>query len=132
MYSISVKVDVDWRSMDQKLDLAVRKKMHETGRKMRSQAKRYTRRRTGALRRSIEYDVRKIPVGYAIDLSSNMPYASFYHDGTRPHVIAARPGKKLRFVRRGNVVYARAVNHPGARGRYNLSRAMRVVLAKSR
>lgn len=43
-------------------------------------------------------------------------YSTWHHEGTRPHIIAARPGKHLQFHARGGaVVYRTAVRHPGTK-----------------
>lgn len=41
--------------------------------------------------------------------------ALMHHQGTVPHIIAARKAKSLRFKYRGKIVYAKAVRHPGTR-----------------
>lgn len=64
--------------------------------------------------------------GSIIYIESNVAYAEYVHDGTRPHVIRAR-GRALRFVVGGRVVYARSVQHPGTRARPFLTRALQEV-----
>lgn len=44
-------------------------------------------------------------------------YAAAVHDGSGPHIIRARRKKALRFEIGGEVVFARAVRHPGTPGR---------------
>lgn len=44
------------------------------------------------------------------------PIMVFREKDTRAHIIEARDAKALRFVRRGKVVFAKRVNHPGTRG----------------
>lgn len=129
---LRIKVDIDQSAIYRQMEVAILKEMNTIGRQSRGQAKRFTRRRTGRLQRSIEYDLRKMGNGYRLTLKSDVPYASFYEYGTGPHRITAKPGRKLRFTNRGKVVYARSVNHPGARGRHSMSRALRVVLAARR
>lgn len=41
------------------------------------------------------------------------PYSAFVHEGTRPHVIAAKDGGLLAFEGAGGTVFAKKVNHPG-------------------
>lgn len=56
-------------------------------------------------------------------------YAAAVEDGSVPHVIRARRKKALRFVMDGQVVFARAVRHPGTRARPFLGKAARLVAA---
>lgn len=62
-------------------------------------------------------------------VSTDVEYAPYVHDGTRPHVIRPRSARVLRFVVDGRVVYARVVHHPGTRGKPFLDRAVREVTA---
>ena len=62
-----------------------------------------------------------VPRGLEATAKAATSYASFVRvPGTRPHVIRAKPGKKLRFFwpapGPGQVVYLAKVNHPGYRG----------------
>lgn len=41
--------------------------------------------------------------------------AVYMNDGTRPHIIAARRKKALRFVQGGAVRFAKSVKHPGTK-----------------
>lgn len=85
---------------------------------------------TGRLRSSIQYEIINRALGVTGRLFSNVEYADFVHDGTRPHRInPRRPGGVLRFEIGGQVVYARYVNHPGTKGRPFLSEALRQVSA---
>lgn len=59
------------------------------------------------------------------------PYLGYYHDGTRPHIIRAKPNRKnahLRFVQGGAVRFAKQVRHPGYRGNPFIDRNLRVAL----
>lgn len=63
-------------------------------------------------------------------IGTDVFYAAYVNDGTRPHVIRPkRRGGRLRFNVGGRVVYARVVNHPGTRARPFLDRALREVIA---
>ena len=42
--------------------------------------------------------------------------AKFEDAGARSHPIKAKPGKRLRFEKRGQAVYVQKVRHPGMRG----------------
>ncbi len=71
--------------------------------------------RTGQLRGNLHKEWFTRPNGdVGQRVGSNVPYAHLHHDGTRPHVIAARRAKALRYVNAsGQVVFARSVQHPG-------------------
>lgn len=60
-------------------------------------------------------------------VESNVAYAPYVHDGTRPHRIRPRNRQALRFNVGGQVVFAKVVNHPGTRARPFLVRALREV-----
>lgn len=62
--------------------------------------------------------------GDEVRISTNVAYAQYVHDGTRPHVIRPRRRQALRFVVGGRVVYAKVVHHPGTRARPFLTRAL--------
>lgn len=72
--------------------------------------------RTGLLRTSIRILMHdRTAYGQRMKIGSHVRHAYIHHQGTRPHVIMASPGRHLRFTSRGRVVYARAVRHPGTR-----------------
>jgi hypothetical protein len=52
-------------------------------------------------------------------------YAEYVSGGTRPHVIAARNAKALRFTWQGRTVYFRSVNHPGTQANDWWTRSVR-------
>lgn len=54
--------------------------------------------------------------------------ARMHHDGTVPHIIAARKAKSLRFKSRGKIVYAKVVRHPGTRPNRYLTDSLRKVV----
>lgn len=86
---------------------------------------------TGRLRAAIgppEYS-RTWTLRPRVTIEVNVDYASFVHDGTRPHIIRPRNARALRFMVGGQVVYARVVHHPGTRARPFLDRAVREVTA---
>lgn len=80
-------------------------------------AKAQTGVRTGMLKRDITKTwVRGTPPDLAIRVGASVKHALIHHDGTKPHVIRPKNAKALRFTnKRGDVVFARAVNHPGTR-----------------
>lgn len=65
-----------------------------------------------------------------VKVGSDLEYAGFVNDGTRPHVIRPRRAKALRFTVGGRVVFAKVVNHPGQRAQPFLDRALREVAAQ--
>lgn len=81
--------------------------------------------RTGALRASLHMRHMRDPRGQQIWIGSNLRYALAHHEGTKPHVILPKSGKMLRFVSRGQVVYAHSVNHPGTKANRYLADALR-------
>ncbi len=83
--------------------------------------------RTGALRRSLRTTTNLTFRGWAARVGSDLEYASFVHDGTRPHVIRPRRARALRFTIGGRVVFAARVNHPGTRPNRFLDRALQQV-----
>jgi len=83
---------------------------------------------TGRLRASIRYTISSSGNPSAT-VFTNVQYAPYVHDGTRPHVIRPRRGQALRFRVGGRTVFARVVNHPGTRGRPFLTSALRDVSA---
>lgn len=60
-------------------------------------------------------------------VSTNVDYAAYVHDGTRPHVIRPNRRQALKFRIGGRTVYAKYVNHPGTRARPFLDRALEEV-----
>jgi len=85
---------------------------------------------TGRLRASIKGQAQRTwTLRPQFVVGSNVDYAEYVHDGTRPHVIRPRNARALRFVVGGQVVYARVVHHPGTRAKPFLDRALREVTA---
>lgn len=86
---------------------------------------------TGRLRSSIRVEARRtITLRSVYTIGSDVYYAAYVNDGTRPHIIRPRrPGGVLRFQAGGRTVYARVVHHPGTRARPFLDRALREVAA---
>jgi hypothetical protein len=87
-------------------------------------AKVIVRKRTRKLEHSIV--TRTTVTGLRINtiIGTDLPYALYEHDGTRPHIIRPRKKKVLRFPAGGGVVFARSVNHPGTTGSFFLARAL--------
>jgi hypothetical protein len=70
---------------------------------------------------NLRYSIRKriVPGGNggnpSVLVGSDMPYAIFVHQGTRPHIIKPRTKKVLVFYIGNQKVVARKVNHPGTK-----------------
>lgn len=83
---------------------------------------------TGRLRASIRGEARRTwTLRPEYRIWSDVEYAPYVNDGTRPHRINARAGGVLRFNVGGRTVYARYVNHPGTRAKPFLDRALREI-----
>ena len=80
---------------------------------------------TGNLRNNLEYSYRKTGDIVKITITSDTPYSSFVHEGTRPHII--RPVRKqvLKFQVGGRTVFTKEVNHPGTKARPFLRKALK-------
>lgn len=70
---------------------------------------------TRELYRSISYRITAGSGNVLGVVSANNKIALMHHNGTRPHIIAARNAQTLRFKSRGKIVYAKVVRHPGTR-----------------
>jgi hypothetical protein len=88
-------------------------------------------RRTLALRASIHMRHSRDPRGQYIQIGSSLPYARMHHEGTRPHKIYPVRRKMLRFVSKGQVIYAYEVNHPVTKANKYLTDPMRSVISKT-
>lgn len=45
--------------------------------------------------------------------AGNVNYVPYYYYGSKPHIIRAKNGGMLRFVKDGKVIYRKFVRHPG-------------------
>lgn len=92
-------------------------------------AKRQVGVKTGALKRSIRYQVVRDSRGLVATVGSNNRIALMHHNGTKPHIILPKRAPVLRFYSHGRIVYSKMVHHPGTKpNKYltdNLSRAIR-------
>lgn len=106
------------------------RELRTAGRQVVNRAKVLAPVDTGRLRASIEGQLNRTwTLRPRFTVGSNVEYAPYVHDGTRPHVIRPRNAQALRFQVGGRVVYARVVNHPGTRARPFLDRALAEVTA---
>lgn len=66
-----------------------------------------------SLKVTTQHKLMRTSGGKLLRIFSTKKHAPFIEYGTKPHVIAARRKKFLRFTVRGQLVFARKVNHPG-------------------
>jgi len=83
---------------------------------------------TRELYRSISYRITAGSGNVLGVVSANNKIALMHHNGTRPHIIAARRAQTLRFKSRGKIVYAKVVRHPGTRPNRFLTDSLRKVV----
>jgi hypothetical protein len=95
---------------------------------IRSTARVQIGKRTGALAMSLYINHSVSLTGQTIEIGSKLPYALFHHEGTRPHIIHARPGGTLRFTGRSRIVYSRAIMHPGTKANKYLTDSLPLIL----
>lgn len=85
---------------------------------------------TGRLRASIRIESRRtLTLRTIYTIGSDVSYAPYVNDGTRPHKIRPKTKKALRFRVGGKTVFAAVVNHPGTKANPFLDRALREVAA---
>lgn len=110
---------------------ASRSELREASRQVVNRARVLAPVRTGRLRSSIRAEPpRFFSLRGSVSVGSDLEYAGFVNDGTRPHQIRPRNAQVLRFNVGGRVVFARVVNHPGTKARPFLDRALREVAAQ--
>lgn len=76
-----------------------------------------------SLKNSVQYAPKNTKYTLGIRVFTNKSHASFLEEGTKPHVIQARKARALRFVKDGNVVFTKSVNHPGTKPTFWFSKA---------
>jgi hypothetical protein len=68
------------------------------------------------LEKSVDFEVDKADMNATVFLDEAVaPYASWVHDGTKPHRILPRAKKALRWTKGGKFVFAKSVWHPGTK-----------------
>jgi hypothetical protein len=115
---VSTDVDLNYAKIRRMLNAPtgdVGRLMRGRAEKARAHARAQVGKRSGALAMSIYIDQSAQAAGQKLTIGSNLRYAAFVHEGTRPHMIVPRGGEILRFTQKGRVVYSRAVMHPGTR-----------------
>lgn len=125
------RVRVDHADLRRAIRGASRQELTNTGRQVVNRAKVLAPVDTGRLRAEIgpAKFSRSWTLRPRVTIEVNVDYATYVHDGTRPHIIRPRNAQVLRFRVGGQVVYARVVHHPGTRARPFLDRALREVTA---
>ena len=123
------RVRLDRAQMTRTIRGASRRELEATSRRVVNRAKVLAPVDTGRLRASIRVESRRtLTLRSVYTIGTDVSYAPFVHDGTRPHRITPRnAGGVLRFRMGGRIVYARYVNHPGTRARPFLDRALREI-----
>lgn len=82
---------------------------------------------TGKLRGSIHtINIHSGMPGYRIGSSNKI--ARLHHNGSRPHMIYAAKGKKLKISRYGTIIYREKVFHPGTKPNRYLTDPLRAVI----
>lgn len=70
-------------------------------------------RRTGRLQRSVHTEMNDDATSVTAVVGSDVEYAKYIEDGTRPHEIVAMNAKALAFALGGVMVFRKRVQHPG-------------------
>ena len=122
------RVRLDRAQLNRTIRGASRRELETAARQVMNRAKVLAPVDTGRLRASIRIESRRLLTLRSVyTIGSDVSYAAYVNDGTRPHTIRPRTAKALRFVVGGRVVYAKVVHHPGTRARPFLDRALREI-----
>ena len=89
--------------------------LRKKGRLVVRAAKRQVGVRTGALRSSIHMRHYKGGRFQYVKIGSRLKYALLHHEGSRPHMIYPNRAQTLKFVKRGQIMYAGVVRHQGTK-----------------
>lgn len=106
----------------------VGKYLAKKGRLIEAAAKRQVGVDTGALRSSIHMRHFWDPRGQYVKIGSPLNYARMHHEGTAPHLIRPNTAHMLRFVSKGQIVFAHMVRHPGTPANRYLTDNMRRII----
>jgi len=109
-------------------DGSVGKYLSNKGDQIRTSARNKVGYRTGRLKATIHKRHLRDPRGQYMLIGNDAPYAYYHHEGTRPRVISPTTGKTLRFVSRGQVIFAHEVLHRGNKPNKYLLDALEEVL----
>ena len=116
-----------WKHFTRSPDGVIGNDLRRRGRTLAYLAAGSAGKRTGRLAKSIKSQYFNTPNPY-VRVGSEVDYAYFQHEGTKPHVIAPENREPKRFKIRGRGVYEEKVIHPGTKGSKFLSRHLRKVV----
>ncbi len=122
------RIRLDQAALNRQIRGASRNELNEAAQDVVNRAQILCPVDTGRLRASIRIESRRtLALRSIFTIGSDVYYAPFVNDGTRPHEIRPRRAQALRFVIGGRVVFAKVVHHPGTRPNPFLDRALREV-----
>lgn len=101
--------------------------LHKRGLLVEAAAKRQVGVKTGALRASIHMRHSRDTRGQYVRIGSPLSYARAHHEGTRPHIIRPNNQQVLKFVSKGQVIFATMVRHPGTKPNKYLTDNLRLI-----
>lgn len=97
--------------------------------KTQSIARTLVGKRTGRLAASISITRSKTATGFEYTVGSMRTYALLHHNGTKPHLIIAKPPGLLRFKGTGaTIVWTKVAKHPGTKPNPFLSTALKIAM----
>jgi hypothetical protein len=102
--------------------------LQKKGRLIEAAARRQVGVQTGALRSSIHMRHFADPRGQYVKIGSPLNYARVHHEGAKPHLIRPNTAHMLRFVSKGQIVFAHMVRHPGTPANRYLTDNMRRII----
>lgn len=124
------RVRLDRAALSRTIRGASRNELDASARRVLNRAKVLAPVDTGRLRASIRIESRRTFTFRTVyTIGSDVHYAPYVNDGTRPHKIRPRTKKALKFQVGGRTVFAAVVNHPGTKPNPFLDRALREVAA---
>jgi hypothetical protein len=129
MFTVSTSFNLNRGRIERMLRLPggmVYRNMERRVRRVEAEA---IRRALGGMGRTIRAQIRRGPGGeFQGVINVRHPAALYVVGGTRPHVIRPVRARALRFTIGGQVVYAKAVFHPGTKPNDFLRQALRAAL----
>jgi hypothetical protein len=129
MFTVSTSFNLNRGRIERMLRLPggmVYRNMERRVRRVEAEA---IRRAPGGMGRTIRAQIRRGPGGeFQGVINVRHPAALYVVGGTRPHVIRPVRARALRFTIGGQVVYAKAVFHPGTKPNDFLRQALRAAL----
>lgn len=124
------RIRLDRAALSRTIRGASRRELETAARQVLNRAKVLAPVDTGRLRASIRIEARRTAtLRSKFVIGSDVFYAPYVNDGTRPHIIRPRTKQALRFRVGGRTVFAKVVHHPGTRARPFLDDALKQVAA---